>query len=383
LKKRVLVAHPILGASGGSNGVAAWALEALRNDYDVTLGTLAAPDLPAINRTFGTTLRDGDFRLCVAPARYGWFRNPWPTQGALLETCLTMRLARTLDREQHFDVLLGTQNEIDFGRRGIHYVHHPWVFLPRPENEMRWFHYIPGVLTSYRLMCQTVARCDNAGLRRNLSLANSTFIAGRIRAAHGVESTLLYPPVAGGFPDVPWKQRVRGFVAVGRLHLTKRWDLAVAVMDAVRDEGHDVTFTLIGSRDNEEWFGRLTALAAERPWFRLLTDLSRAELTAEVARHRYGIHTTLEEHFGMAPAEIQRAGCIVFAHNSGGPVEIVGGDPRLLFEGVPDAARKISHVLNSPEEEASLRRHVTIQRENFSEERFCSSLRDIVKAFAP
>jgi glycosyltransferase involved in cell wall biosynthesis len=383
LKKRVLIAHPILGASGGGNGVAAWAIEALRGEYDVTLATLRPVNLPAVNRTFGTSLRDGDFRLCVAPPGFQLLLKAWPTPGALLETCLTMRLAQQLDRQQHFDVLLGTQNEVDFGRRGIHYVHHPWVFLPRPEHEMRWFHYIPGMLNGYRLMCQFVARCDNSGLRRNLSLANSRFIAGRIRATHGVESTILYPPVAGGFPDVPWEERVRGFVAVGRVNGCKRWDMAVSIIDEVRRSGHDVTLTLIGNVDDREWLARLSALAAERPWFRILTDVSRQELASEVARHRYGIHTMEDEHFGMAPAEIQRAGCIVFVHNSGGPVEIVGADSRLLFDDVPDAARKISGVLSSPDEEASLRRHVAIQRENFSEERFCSSLREIVKSFAP
>ena len=381
MKKRILVAHPILGASGGGNGVAAWALQALCRDYDVTLATLRPVDYQAVNRTFGTSLREGDFHLSVAPPGYQLLKKSLPTQGALLEICLTMRLARKLDAAEHFDILLGMHNEADFGRRGIHYVHYPWVFLPRPEHEMLWFHHIPGFLNGYRLLCQFIARSDNAGLRRNLSLANSRFVADRIREVHGVDSVVLHPPVAGGFPEVAWEQRVSGFVAVGRLHGCKRWDLAVAIIEAVRRRGHDVTLTLIGNRDDPGWFDTLSALAAERPWFHLRCDLSRAELAAELARHRYGIHTMEKEHFGMAPAEIQRAGCLVFAHNSGGPVEIVQ-DPRLLFEDVADAADKIVRVLNSPDDEADLRRLSALRREIFTEEHFCSSLRRIVKEFA-
>lgn len=381
MKKRVLVVHPVLGSSGGGNGVAAWALEALRDTCDVSLLTLRRPDLPRVNRTFGTSLREGDFRLHLPPAVYRLLIAGFPTPGALLQTCVTMRFARILDAGERFDLLLGTQNEADFGRRGIHYVHHPWVYLPRPRNEMRWFHYLPGVLDGYRRFCQAIARSDNEGLRRNLSLANSTFIAGRIREVHGVESVIVYPPVLGGGPDVPWGERVNGFVAVGRLHGTKRWDVAVAILDEVRRRGHDVSFTLIGSRDDDAWYRKLTALAATRPWMRLLTDISRADLSRELSRHRYGIHAMVDEHFGMAPAEIQLAGAIVFVHNSGGPVEIVGGDPRLLFEGVEDAADRISRVLSSPEDQESLRALGAAQRRIYSAETFCSSLREIVEGF--
>lgn len=381
LKKRVLIAHPVLGNSGGGNGVAAWVIEALRERFELSLATLRPLEFEGINRSFGTSLREGDFRLHLAPQRYRTLHRIMPTQGALLETCLTMRLAREIDRKERFDVLLGTQNEIDFGRRGIHYVHHPWVYLPRPEHEMRWFHYIPGVLNGYREFCQRVARSDNAGLRRNVSLANSGFIAERIRAVHGVDSTILYPPVAGTFPDIPWENRTPGFVAVGRIHDYKRWDMAVAIVEEVRRRGHDISLTLIGNSGDAATSEQLAAMAAERPWFRMLNDLSRDELAAEVARHRYGIHTMKEEHFGMAPAEIQSAGCIVFVHNSGGPIEIVGGDPRLLFEDVRDAADKIERVLKAPDEEESLRRRVAAQRGRFSAERFCSALREIVDTF--
>jgi glycosyltransferase involved in cell wall biosynthesis len=381
MRKRVLIVHPRVRASGGGNVVAAWALEALRASCDLSLATLEPVDCAALNRNFGTSLRDSDFTVHVAPPRYRLLLRAMPTQGALLEGCLTMRLAQNLDRRAPYDLLFGTQNEADFGRRGMQYVHHPWIYLPRPEHEMSWFHYLPGVLSGYREFCQRVARVTNEGLRRNLSLANSQFIAGRIRKVHGVDSVVLYPPVPGVFPEIPWEQRLPGFVAVGRLHVCKRWEMAVAILDEVRRRGCDVSLTLIGHRDIPNILPRLEALQAKRPWFRILFDLSREELAAEIARHRYGIHTMEDEHFGIAPAEMQRAGCMVFVHNSGGPVEIVGGDERLLFDTMDDAAGKIVRVLKDPVVEADLRRHVAARRERFTAEAFCASLRDIVERF--
>ena len=143
-----------------------------------------------------------------------------------------------------------------------------------------------------------------------------------------------------------------------------------------------MTLTVIGHEEIESYGRSLRALAATRPWFRIVHDLSREELAATIARHRYGIHAQEEEHFGIGPAEIQKAGCITFVHNSGGPVEIVGGEAALTYDGVGDAVEKISRVLTDKALEARMREHVARQRERFTAEHFCESLRGIVRAFA-
>src|SRR5580704_8592297 len=101
-KKRVLVAHPRVSAAGGGNAVAAWTLQALRDDFDVTLATLRPVECDALNRSWGTTLRPSDFRLIVAPPSYQRLLRCLPTRGALLEICVTMRLARDLDHAGRF-----------------------------------------------------------------------------------------------------------------------------------------------------------------------------------------------------------------------------------------------------------------------------------------
>src|SRR5579871_244288 len=382
-KKRVLIAHPKVTAAGGGNAVAAWTLQALRDDFEVALATLQPIDCQALNRSWGTSLRPGDIDVRVAPPHYQTLLGNFPTAGALLSTSLTMRLARNIDARVKFDVVMSTQNEADFGRRGIQYVHHPWLYLPRPKDEMSWFHYIPGILWAYRRICQAISMGTNAGLARNLSLANSSFIAGRIRSVHHTGSVIVFPPVTTGFPNVPWDERRSAAVGVGRIHSCKRWDMAVAIVEEVRRRGHDFGLTLISHPDPDEpeYLQQIKVLAADRPWFRLRLDLSRDELAAEVASHRYGIHAMREEHFGIGPAEILCAGCVLFAHNSGGPIEIVGGEPRVLFDDVNDAAAKISRVLSDRGLESELREKAAGQSHLFSTEAFCRALREIVTDF--
>jgi glycosyltransferase involved in cell wall biosynthesis len=380
-RRRVLVVHPRVTGTGGGNAVAAWTLQALRDHCELSLATLDRVDFDDVNRSWGTSLRPGDFRLHLAPARYRLLLAARPTPGALLEICLLMRFVRHLDARERYDVLFGTHNESDFGRRGITYVHYPWAYLPRPDCDARWYHRLPWGVGVYRRLCQRLSAGSDEGLRRNLLLTNSAYIAGLVWRVHGIASHVVFPPVTGEFPDVPWGDREPAVVAVGRVHGSKRWEMAVAIVEEVRRRGHALGLTLIGHRDDPEYERRLARLAATRPWFRMRLDVSRDELHAAVASHRYGIHTMEQEHFGMAPAEILRAGCLLFAHDSGGPVEILDGESRLLFADVRDAADRLERVLGDAALEAELRTRLEARRHLFSAEAFCGAVRDFVDRF--
>jgi glycosyltransferase involved in cell wall biosynthesis len=381
MRPRVLVVHPVLGSSGGGNVVAAWALEALREEFAVTLATLEGVDCPGINRNFGTSLHENDFTVRIAPPSFLPLLARLPIQGAQMKIALAGRWARQLDARERFDILLSTHNEIPFGRPGLQYVHFPWAYFPRPDIEMQWFHRIPGVLRAYRGVSQWIAGGTANQTRINRSLANSKFVAGKIREYYGVESTVLYPPVPGEFPQVPWAERRGDALAIGRLHPVKRWEMAIEIVERVRQGGVELGLTLIHPPDDLEYGRRIAAMAATRPWFRLLTGLTREQLVKVVAQHRFGIHSMEEEHFGIAVAEMVRAGCIPVVHDSGGPVEIVGGCRELRFRNVAEGAEKLSALMGDEAGQERLRAVLAKQRELFSADRFCDSLREIVRGF--
>ena len=66
--------------------------------------------------------------------------------------------------------------------------------------------------------------------------------------------------------------------------------------------------------------------AAHGDWIEFREDLSRVELNRLMGRSRYGIQAMENEHFGMATAEMTRAGCLVFAHDSGGSPEVLNDE---------------------------------------------------------
>ena len=373
--------HPLLRPHGGGQAVAAWALQALRDDYAVTLVTWESVDLAGVNRVFGTCLRPGDFEVRLPDRAARAIVATLPGRSDILRTAYLLRLLADLDRAGPFDAVLGTHDEMDFGRRGIQYVHFPWAGVPPPARPERWFHR-PGVAVSlYRRLCAAVWPASLERMRDNVTLVNSSYIRDRVWDVHGIASTVVHPPVPGGFGHVAWDDRQDGIVCLGRIAPIKQLTDAVAIVDDVRGRGHAIGLHIIGTPEDAGYEARLRARAATRPWMHLHLDMPRHEMAALMARQRYGLHAQVGEHFGIAVAELVRAGCVTFVAVPGGPEEIVGHEAALTFETPAQAADRIDRVLRDPVERDRLRAHVEAQGAMFSEARFIAELRVVVGAF--
>jgi glycosyltransferase involved in cell wall biosynthesis len=150
----------------------------------------------------------------------------------------------------------------------------------------------------------------------------------------------------------------------------------------VRAQGRDVHLHIIGTSDNPSYYQRIRQRVQENSsWIFLNENLSREELARLVAQHRYGIHGMAEEHFGMAVAEMVRAGCVVFVPRGGGQKEIVAGEERLLYQTPAEAVTKIARTLSDAGEQASLRDYLATRKDLFSPELFVRRIQDIVQQF--
>jgi glycosyltransferase involved in cell wall biosynthesis len=385
--KRVLLVHPQLNPPGGGNAVAAWTLEALRTGHRVALLTWDRPDLDAVNRHYGTSLRAGDFTCHgVAP----WVRKLVPTSG--LEMWRYNYLLRVAKRLQaQYDVVIGTHNEADFGCRGIQYIHFPRFNDPRVNPSVqrtlhahayRWYHRSPLLMAWYFRLCGLGGSFSMGRMRENLTLVNSDWTGRVFHDTHGVGTVTLYPPVASEFPDVPWEQREHGFVCIGRISPEKRLGLIVTILAAVRARGHDIHLHIIGVPDDPNYVLVVRRLQAEHAdWVSLDLDLPHHELARLIASHRFGIHGMENEHFGIAVGEMVNAGCIVFVPGGGGQVEIIGDCPDLTYGSRDEAVDKIAAMLEDPGRQRTLRTHLAVQRQRFSTETFMQQMRSTVEHF--
>jgi glycosyltransferase involved in cell wall biosynthesis len=379
--KRVLLVQPSLQPPGGGNGVAAWALQALIAEHRVTVLTWEPIHIEAINRFFGTSLEPAQFETMVVPRHWRVVPDALPVPAALIRLSLLMRYTRTVS--EGFDVVFGLFNETDYGRRGIQYIHYPTYLRPRPAVDRRWYHAIAGPLPLYYTVADRLAGVSIDGLRRNLTLVNSDWTGERVSRFLGITTRTLYPPVADPAAGLAWAERSNTFLTVGRLSPEKEFERVMRILARVRERVGDLALTIVGTWDRHArgYRDRLLRLARSLgPWITFRHDVSRDELRKLMAGSRYGIHGMREEHFGMAPAELARAGCIVWVPKGGGQQEIVDREPALLFDSDNEAVDKIVRTLSDPAEQDRLRL-VLQSTERFSTAHFMRQVRAIVNDF--
>lgn len=380
--KRVLLVQPSLQPPGGSNGVAAWVLQALVPEHRVTVLSWQAVEVEPINRFFGTHLHRRDFDAIVVPRSWRLVPDLLPTPATLVKLALLMRYTRKVNAG--FDVVFGVCNETDYGRRGIQYIHYPSYLRPRPEADLRWYHQPRAALTAYYLLADRLAGVSMARLKENLTLVNSNWTGEHVRAFLGGNPRTLYPPVADPGPGRPWAERAPHFLAVGRISPEKDYERVMRILGRVRSHIPSIRLTIVGTWDRHtaRYFDGLQSLARSLgDWIEFRQNVSRDELRDLMGSHRYGLHGMREEHFGMAPAEMVRAGAIVWVPNGGGQTEIVGHEPTLVFDSDQDAVRKISAVLIDAREQARLRQQLAQLAGVFSIDRFVREVRHIVATF--
>jgi glycosyltransferase involved in cell wall biosynthesis len=369
---RILFLQPLMSPPGGGSGVAAWMLQALVPEHEVTVLTWWPMDVDVMNRFWGTSLRATDFRAIQVPPRVRSVVDRLPLPLSLLRTAIMVRMAR---RRGGYDVPITANNEIDFGSVGVQYVHYPWNHARPLVEYPNWYHARP-LRTAYYALSRRLATSTPAGMHRNVTLVNSDWTGRLARERYGFVSRTVYPPVTAEFPDVPWEKRAPGFVCIGRINPEKELDRVIDIVSGVRRHVPEVTLHIIGTREDARYHRRIAGRAREAG-FTMRENLSRAELAEVVSHQRYGLHGMHEEHFGMAPAEMVRAGCLVWVPDGGGQVEIVD-DPRLIYGSVDDAVAKIVATIRDPHEVAILRKHLAARGAIFSTERFVREVRAAV-----
>jgi glycosyltransferase involved in cell wall biosynthesis len=214
-----------------------------------------------------------------------------------------------------------------------------------------------------------LARWDRSTASRvDVFIANSQYVAERIRRYYNRESTVVYPPVDTVFyrPDDTGGHTRSGFLVVSALVPYKRLDVAI---DACRRVG--APLTIVGTGPDR---ARLESSAG--PDVRFLGWRSNDEIR-QLYRQSTAVLLPGVEDFGMVPVEAQACGCPVVAFREGGAAETVadGRTGILVDELSADAfADALNRARASAFDESVLREHALA----FAPERFRSGFQRVV-----
>lgn len=386
-RPHALIADPFFGNLGGAKIVTVWMLQALRDEFDLTLLSWYPLDLNRLNRFAGTDLRASDFHS-LTPNRFvrmlGDTINKFDRDAFSAQRwCLLMRMLKKVG--PHYDVVISSNDETDFGARGIQYIHYPYlgihseILTKRSGRKVR-------VKAGQRFRpWRLISGFDFEQMSNNKTLVNSDWTGRAVYENYGIGAETLYPPVPGRFAQYSWNERDDVVVCVGRLSDDKRLDWIIEAVRQVREDIPSFGLRIVGIPDahsgGAKTFERLQKFAAEHDWVELHIDVPREVLCSLMSRSKIGLHAKEDEHFGIGVAEMVLAGCIVLTHNSGGQVEIVDADPQLLFHSPNEAAQKIRDIVTNRSLREEIAKRLLKRRGKYSSDHFSESFRSIVRTF--
>ncbi|MBR8831147.1 MAG: hypothetical protein N5P05_003855 [Chroococcopsis gigantea SAG 12.99] len=369
--KSIGIYHPYF-LGGGAETVALWILEALKDQYDITLFTSSDLNWEKLNLMYGTSL-DKD-AIKVRSLFPGIFLKPANFLLANLKQFKQFATHQTLAElkkyNQDYDLVFSTYNGADLGKPGIQYIH--WIQVIEGSKPDKNYY---NRLSNFSL--------DN--LKKNHSLANSRVVADCVKQTYGINSSVIYPPVVIQSFEIPWLSKENAFVCSGRLVEAKQPHRVIKILKAVRERGADVKLYITGGGGGSyqnKYKRFLDKIVAENSdWVKVLENLPYTDYCQLLYRCKYGIHFK-QEPFGISVAEMVKAGMIVLGRAQGGQVEIIGAhNQELLFNNDVEAIEKIVRVLSDETKQQQLLQSLETQKHLFSTQKFIREIQEVVAEY--
>ena len=304
---------------------------ALVHDWLVTAGGaekvlwqfhLLFPDAPIYTLVYDPACGNGMFQDC--DVRTTWLQKI-PGATKLYKNMLTLMPGawERLDLTE-FDLVLSSCSSCAKGvitrPDSIHicYCHTPtryiwdfyYTYLENAEFLKRLL--MPPLIHKMRIWDRLAAE------RVDYFIANSNYIAQRIKKYYQRDAVTIYPPVH--INDYPIAKAEDFYLVVSRFVYYKRIDLAVLACSKLRKR-----LVVVGGGDEEK---KLRTMAG--PTIEFVGRVDDEKMM------QYYIHAKAflfpgEEDFGITPVEAQSAGCPVLAYGKGGALETVQDGKTGLF----------------------------------------------------
>lgn len=377
-KKTIAIVHPEI-RGGGGEAILAWILQALKEEYCLTVISIDNASASFFNDFYGTHLSQDDFGV----SRIYPFLAQFPQHLYLFKRHLIMQYCKTAKKQ--YDLFFSTQNELDFGARGLQYVHFPVHSNKLMNGELTqlpnyWFYKNSFPRNLYKYACMRLSDFNEQGIKQNLTLVNSNWTGNHVKDIYNIKSTTVYPPVLFDGPILPWSERENGFVCIGRIIPQKNIDRVIKILLDVRKRGFDIHLHVIGPIWDKTYAAKILHLCkTNQEWLFFEGMLSKSELDNFIKRHKFAIHGMKDEHFGIAVAEMAKAGSIVFVPDGGGQREIVDFDYRVIYLNEQDAVEKIIRVLDDQDVQEMFSQKMIVLGNRFSAERFINQAKRLVK----
>lgn len=262
-------------------------------------------------------------------------------------------------------------------QRHVCYCHSPMRYIWDLYDEYYRNAGFAGKL-AMRLFTPQMRRADLKSAESvDVFVANSRYIAGRIKRIYGRDSEIVYPPCNIEFFSAPIEQANNRtieqspyYLVAGRLVGYKRADLA---LQSCLRMGRKIV--ILGTGEQE---GLLRSLAGKSDLVTFLGRVPDDELRRVYQEARALLFPGLED-FGIVPVEAQAAGTPVIAFGEGGALETVkNGETGLFFR--EQTEESLCHAIEEFESRDWDRMKCTLNAAQFGQAAFEDGMRAVIAA---
>ncbi len=238
--------------------------------------------------------------------------------------------------------------------------------------------YLQGLDLFHIPLLKTLAKPVRAALRSwdkkasrrvDVFIANSYFIAGKIKNFYNREAEVIYPPIDLGkfYPDPSFKTG-NYFLMVGRLLHYKRFDLGIKAFNRL-----GLPLKIVGEGPELQ---KLKSMA-KSPLIEFCSYIENLDELRKIYSGARALIFPQIEDFGMVAAEAQACGLPVIGYNAGGVKEIIEeGRTGLLFnEQTPEALIKAVYLFEKTNFSKS---EIVENAQRFSSKNFKSKFQEII-----
>ena len=347
MKICLLTNKPLCENIGGKQALVSQILEVLSIEHEVTLVTF--------DKHFDSSFLDLRYGLELKKRKF-FVVNPYPfislthNRFWFLRNHLLTRFAKKNAKD--FDLFFSASGELDLGeKKGVQVLYFPAPTLFNKKGGS----FIGSLI---RRICFALSGMSIKNMRKNKTISISEWVAQQANKEYGISSTIIYPWVENLSNNTNFiklfEHRKTGFVCVARFSKEKRIQDIISILKKVHEHNSGIHLHIVGDIQDKIYFEEIKNNTKNDKWIHLEGKLAREEMIKLLVTHKFGIHAMHNEHFGIVIAEMLFAGMIPFVHNSGGQVEIVAKDQRLIYGSIDDAVEKIKLVLESQDNDGLL-----------------------------
>ncbi len=281
--------------------------------------------------------------------------------------------ADSLRLNEKYDLIIsssaGYGKGVDCSGAGFHiaYIHTPLRYAWETDQYFGWH---PAVKIAAAPIFSYLRRWDKkAGQKPDVLVANSRYIADKIKKYYQREAEVVYPPVdLKQFYRKPTAERGDYFLAAGRMLPYKQFDLIIQAFNEL-----DLPLVVVGEGPELDNLKK----AAKSRKIKFAPFVLENELQDLYSGARALIFPQVED-FGLVAAEAQACGTPVIAFSKGGAREIVEDGVNGIFfhnQTVEDLIGAIKRFSAISFDENAIQKSA----ERFSKERFKKRILQIIK----